>query len=94
MDKTRYPLYFAIVGLILIITTSFGEQPGPDGHTAIPLLALLAMCEIGFFCAVAGAFFSFKRDSQLSLGRVLFGLAPFLILGGLFALKGLSLWPH
>ncbi len=94
MDKTRYPLYFAVVGLILIIMTSFGERPGPDGHTAVPLLALLAMCEIGFFCAIAGAFFSFKRDRHQALGRVLFGLAPFIILAGLFALKGLSLWPQ
>ena len=91
MQRKYYPLFFAIIGMILVLVTSYGEQPAGDGYTTIPLLALLAMCEIGFFCALAGAFFSFKASKSQTLGRAIFGLVPFFILAVLFALKGLSL---
>ena len=94
MHKKYYPLFFAIIGMILVVVTSVVERPGADGHTSIPLLALLAMCEIGFFCALAGAFFTYKASKNLALERVIFGLTPFFILAVLFALNGLSLWPQ
>ena len=94
MNKSHYPPYFAVVGTILLVITVLGAQIGADGHTKIPLLALLAICEFGFFFSLAGAFFSFQGLRQRATAQRFAAASACVVLAGLFAIKGLSLWPH
>ncbi|MGR8946918.1 MAG: hypothetical protein ACU84Q_02660 [Gammaproteobacteria bacterium] len=94
MNKSHYPLYFAVVGTILLVIIGLGAQIGSDGHTKIPLLALLAICEFGFFFSLAGGYFSLKGLRQRASAQRFATVVAFIVLAGLFAIKGLGLWPH
>lgn len=86
-------MYCTIVGMVLMLFVIGGSQLGVDGHTKVPLLALLAICEFAFFLSLAGAYIGFGQLKQQSDPQRIGITATCIILALLFALRGLALWP-
>ena len=93
MNKARFPLYCTVIGMIMMLLVIGGSQAGADGHTVVPLLALLAICEVAFFMCLAGAYIGFSQIKQHSNQQTIGITAACAILAVLFALRGLALWP-
>ena len=93
MNKAQFPLYATIIGMVLMTFVIGGSQLGPDGHTRVPLLALLAICEFAFFVCIAGAYIGYGHHKQEANRQNLGMLLACIVLAVLFALRGLVLWP-
>lgn len=83
----------ALLGAIMMLIVIGGSTIADDGHTLVPLLALLAICEFGCIISLVGIYIGY-RHRQLSTGPVRYiAIIGCAVLAVLFALKGAALWP-
>lgn len=93
---TRFPasskLLLVSAGLLLLLIV--GSTAAPTGEPFLPLLARLAICELGFILAAIAAFLGCKadwRNCRPSINSLSAIIA--LVLAIVFANIGIQLWP-
>ncbi len=92
--KLTPALLLTLTGFGLFVLLLIGGAQGPDGEPFLPLLARLAICELGFITSAIAAFVGCKADwrncrpSINSIAAVIgFVLAIY------FFATGIQLWP-
>ncbi|MEM7467624.1 MAG: hypothetical protein AAF387_12185 [Pseudomonadota bacterium] len=93
MNKEHYPIALAALGTALMMFVIAGAKIAPDGHTKVPLLALLAICEFAFFSSLVGAYLGYRQYQVSKAGPLLGAIVACGFLALLFLMKGLALWP-
>lgn len=92
--KVPPALFLVLIGLGLFALLLIGNTASPEGEPFLPLLARLAICELGFIVSSIAAFLGCKADwtncrpSRNSIAAII-GL----LLAIYFFATGLQLWP-
>jgi hypothetical protein len=93
VPKYNLATRIALLGAVMMFIVIAGSTIADDGHTLVPLLALLAICEFGCIISLVGIYVGY-RHRQLSTGAVRYiAIGGCAVLAVLFALKGAALWP-
>jgi hypothetical protein len=61
MSKQQVPFIILALSIPLLGALVYGSQPAPDRDTRLPLLALLAISELGIIANAAGAVLALRR---------------------------------
>ena len=94
MNKDNFPLVALITGFVILLITAFGSRVDESGATLLPLLMLLAMCEVGVLFNGAGAYLAFARGRQEGFDPRGTGIGIACVLIALILLnRGFILWP-
>jgi hypothetical protein len=94
MTREQFPTIALLISVALLAALVFGGKPGPDGGEVIPLLALLAISELGAILNLIAAYIgvTLLRTPPRS-ARTALRLAANLLLAAAFALQLIRLWP-
>ncbi len=94
MTREQFPTIALLVSVALLAALVFGGEPGPNGGRAIPLLALLAISELGAILNLIAAYIgvTLLRTPPRS-ARTALRLAANLLLSVAFALQLVRFWP-
>lgn len=94
MKKINFPYLALGIGLFLMLVIIKGSEPGSDGATKIPLLALLAISEFAFFITAFAAYFGIKHILSVGISFFYASITVFCILLSIrFMIFGIELWP-
>ena len=93
---TRYPtsVFLAATGVGLLGLLLVGNIVGSNGQSVLPLLARLAISELGFIICTIGAFLGCRADwgnCRPSINSI--AAMTCFVLAIVFAFSGFQLWP-
>jgi hypothetical protein len=94
MKKYNLPYAALVLGLPLLLIVLKGSGAGSDGHTALPLLTLLAICEVAGIIAAIAAYFGIEHiltAATQPVYKISTALCVMLSVG--FLWLGIELWP-
>lgn len=94
MKKDHYPFLATIFGLGMLLIVTFAVRTNGGGEPALPLLTLLAICEVSFFATAIGAVLGFRRLGTAGREPKLLAASIACVLLALrFAIYLVQLWP-
>ena len=94
MTKENFPYIALVLGVMLMLVVSVGEQTNETNTTRLPLLTLLIVSEFAFFLTAIGAYISIKQILSVGFNWKVFVVAGLCVLSAItFLVKGISLWP-
>ena len=94
MSKRQVPLVILALSIPLLGALVYGSQPAPDRDTRLPLLALLAISELGIIANVIGAVLTLRQLLFITRDTRLVAIAAAcILLSWLFLRYLLLFWP-
>ncbi len=98
-EKTtnRFPpaTWLTLTGIGLLVLLLIGDTRSPQGESFMPLLAKLAICELGFIVSAIAAFIGCKADWGNCRPTInSFSAMVGFVLAIYFAATGIQLWPQ
>ena len=94
MSKRQVPLVILALSIPLLGALVYGSQPAPDRDTRLPLLALLAISELGIIANVIGAVLTLRQLLLITRDTRLVAIAAAcIVLSWLFLRYLLLFWP-
>ena len=94
MSKRQVPLVILALSIPLLGALVYGSQPAPDRDTRLPLLALLAISELGIIANVIGVVLTLRQLLLITRDTRLVAIAAAcIVLSWLFLRYLLLFWP-